>query len=165
MPDPATTLPTTGPIPLEWCLGGRDLSEPRPSPDGAHVAVVVRWQRATGIVLVPAGGGPERLLTTEPAPAPGRGLGGGCFDWLADSSRIVYAAVDGELWCQPLAGAPRQVTWFERTCRAPRVSSDGLFVVVVVDEAEMWRVPLDGSDSADPARRRCRCLLFRSGHR
>jgi dipeptidyl aminopeptidase/acylaminoacyl peptidase len=152
MPATATTQPPTVPIPVDWCLGGRDLTEPRPSPDGAHVGVVVRWQRSTAIVVVPAGGGPERLVTTEPPPSPGRGLGGGCFDWLAESSGIVYVAADGELWCQPLAAAPRQLTTFERTCRAPSVSPCGSFVVAVVDEAEVWRVSLDPHRPAAPVR-------------
>ncbi len=144
MARPATTQPeAAGHIPVEWCLAGRELTEPRLSPDGVAVAVVVRWQRSVGIVVVPAVGGPERLLTTQPIPAPGRGLGGGCFDWLADSSGIVYVAADGELWCQPFAAAPRRLTSFERTCRAPSVAPDGTFVAVVVDEAEVWRVPLD----------------------
>jgi dipeptidyl aminopeptidase/acylaminoacyl peptidase len=149
---PITQIPPVGPvapvtpvraeIPVEWCLAGRDLTEPRISPDGSQVAVVVRWQRSTGIVLISVSGGPERLLTTAPAPAPGRGLGGGCFDWMADTSAVVYVAADGELWSQPLAGAPRQLTSFGRECRAPSVSPDGTFVVVVVDEAEVWQVPL-----------------------
>jgi len=150
---PATTPPAAaGRIPVEWCLAGRELTEPRLSPDGVAVAVVVRWQRSAGIVVVPAVGGPERLLTTQPIPAPGRGLGGGCFDWLADSSGIVYVAADGELWCQPLAAAPHRLTSFERTCRAPSVAPDGTFVAVVVDEAEVWRVSLDPDGLASPRR-------------
>lgn len=151
--NPATKPATNpGPIPVEWCLDGRDLTEPRPSPNGVHVAVVVRWQRAAAIVLVPIDGGPERVATTSPAPRPGRGSGGGCFDWLADSSGLVYVAVDGELWSQPFGAAPRRLTTFERSCRAPCVSSDGTYVVVVVDEAEVWQVPLDESSSAGPTR-------------
>ena len=143
MPETPPSDPNRVKIPVEWCLEGRDLTEPRISPDGAEVAIVVRWQRAAGIVLVPVGGGPERLLTTAPAPAPGRGTGGGCFDWLPDSSGVIYVGADGELWCQPLAGAARQLTAFERSCRAPIVSPDGRFVVTVLDEAEVWQVPLD----------------------
>jgi len=150
---PPTTQPeAAGHIPVEWCLAGRELTEPRLSPDGVTVAVVVRWQRSAGIVVVPAVGGPERLLTTQPIPTPGRGLGGGCYDWLADSNGIVYVAADGELWCQPLAAAPRRLTSFERTCRAPAVASDGTWVAVVVDEAEVWRVSLDPDGPAAATR-------------
>jgi len=153
MPVTATTQSATArPIPVQWCLDGRDLTEPRLSPDGATVAMVVRWQRAVGIVLVPVAGGPERLLTTSPPPAPGRGMGGGCFDWLPDSSGIVHVADDGELWHQPLTGAGRQLTAFGRTCRAPGVAPDGSFVVVVVDEAEVWLVSLGSHAGTPPTR-------------
>ena len=157
MPEPSSSVP----IPLDWCLDGRDLTEPRPSPDGAEVAVVVRWQQARAIVLVAVDGGPERVLTTSPAPAPGRGMGAGCFEWLPDGSGIVYVAVDGELWSQPLDGGPQPLTGFERSCRAPSVSPDGRFVVVSVDDAEIWLVdlvgtldaPADGSTPPAPCRR------------
>lgn len=132
------------PVPVEWCLGGRDLTEPRLSPAASTVAMVVRWQRASAIVLVDAHGGPERLLTTSPAPSPGRGLGGGCFDWLPDGGGVVYVAEDGEVWQQPLAAGPTRSTAFERSCRAPVATTDGA-VVVVLDEAEVWRVPAHGS--------------------
>lgn len=152
MPDAVPrSRPVGAPIPVEWCLDGRDLTEPRLAPDGGDVAFVMRWRGASAIVVVPVSGGPERLLTTAPSPSPGRGMGGGCFDWLPDSSGVVYAASDGELWCQPLAGPPRRLTAFERTCRAPSVSPDGCFVVVVVDEAEVWQVPLDGTAPAGRA--------------
>ena len=137
------------PIPVEWCLDGRDVTEPRPQPGGDDVAAVVRWQGSSAIVLIGVTGGPERLLTTSPPPAPGRGMGGGCFDWLPDGSGVVYAAVDGELWIQPLAGAPRQLTEFGRTCRAPSVASDASFVAVAIDEAEVWLVELPGVVDAD----------------
>jgi dipeptidyl aminopeptidase/acylaminoacyl peptidase len=153
MAEPAPTQTAiAGRIPVEWCLDGRDLTEPRLSPDGGVVAMVVRWQRSAGIVLVPVGGGAERLLTTSPPPAPGRGLGGGCFAWLPDSRGVVYVAVDGELWCQPLAAPPRQLTAFERGCRAPSVAPDGSYVVVMVDEAEVWRVKLEADQPNDPIR-------------
>jgi dipeptidyl aminopeptidase/acylaminoacyl peptidase len=130
------------PVPVDWSLDGRDITEPRQSPSGADVAVVVRWQGAAAVVLVAVTGGPERILTTSPPPSPGRGMGGGCFDWLPDGSGIVYSAADGELWLQPLDAAARRLTRFERVCRAPAVSPDGRFVVFVVDEAEVWLTEL-----------------------
>jgi dipeptidyl aminopeptidase/acylaminoacyl peptidase len=143
------------PIPLELVVGGRDLTEPRLSPDGTIVAFVQRWSGSSAIVLVPVLGGAERLLTTSPEPAPGRGMGGGCFDWLADSSGVVYAAIDGELWVLPIGEAPVRLTSFERSCRAPACAPDGSSVAVTVDEAEVVLVDLasrvttrldDGSD-------------------
>src|SRR5262245_7669363 len=132
------------------CLSGRDLAEPRPSPDGATLAFTVRSESAAAIVTTPLAGGPERILTTSPQPAVGRGFGGGCFAWAPDSRSIVYAACDGDLWLQPVpGGVPARVSSVgpERRVEAPVVSPDGTFVVAVVDQAEVWRWPLN-ADSA-----------------
>jgi dipeptidyl aminopeptidase/acylaminoacyl peptidase len=130
------------------CTAGRDLTEPRPAPDGHQVAVVVRWGRSTAIVVMPVDGGPERLVTSEPAPAPGRGWSGGCFDWLPDGSGLIYAAVDGALWLQPFpGGAPRRLAVHDLgPAQAPCVAPDGRWVAYAVDHAEIWRVPLAGGD-------------------
>src|SRR5262245_32289691 len=133
------------------CLSGRELTEPRPSPDGASVAFTVRWESAAAIVTVPIGGGPERIVTTAPPPAPGRGFGGGCFDWMPDGSGIVYAAKDGDAWLQPVpGGVPRRISDVgpDRHVEAPVVSRDGTFVVGVVDQAEAWQWTLDASGAA-----------------
>ena len=129
------------------CLSGRDLAEPRPSPDGDTLAFTVRWETATAIVAIPLGSGPERILTTAPQPAVGRGFGGGCFAWTPDSRAIVYAARDGDLWLQPVpGGVPHRISAIgpDRAAEAPVVSPDGSFVVAVVDQAEVWQWPLDG---------------------
>ena len=135
------------PVPIDLVLAGRELTEPRLSPDGRTVAFVQRWGGRSAVTIVDVDGGPERMLTTSPDPRPGRGMDGGCFDWLADGSGVVYVAVDGELWLQPRAGRPRRLTTFERSCAAPAVASNGSFAVAVVDEAEVWLVPID-SDGA-----------------
>ena len=66
---------------VDLCIGGRDLTEPKLSPDGTPVAFVVRWGPMAAITVVPVDGGPERVMTIDPAPAPGRilphGLGFG----------------------------------------------------------------------------------------
>lgn len=139
-------------ISVEMCVGGRDLTEPRPSPDGSSVAFVARWGASVAVVSVPSSGGPERIVTTEPPPAAGRGLGGGCFDWLPDGSGIVYAAQDGELWCQPMpGGAASRITdlGVDRRAAAPATTPDGRSVVAVVDEAELWMWPLAGPTAGE----------------
>ena len=115
-------------ISVEMTVAGRDLSEPRLSPDGRWVAFVTRWGNATAIVSVPIVGGPERIVTAGPAPAAGRGLGGGCFDWLPDGSALVYAARDGDLWLQPFpGGVAHRITEVGegRRLEAPAVAPDG----------------------------------------
>jgi dipeptidyl aminopeptidase/acylaminoacyl peptidase len=139
-------------ITLDMCLSGRDLAEPRPSPDGLTLAFTVRWESVTAIVTMPLAGGPERILTTSPQPAPGRGLCGGCFAWAPDSSAIVYAARDRDLWLQPVPGGPSHRisnVGEGHAVEAPVVSPDGTFVVAVVDQAEVWRWPLDGDGSPE----------------
>jgi dipeptidyl aminopeptidase/acylaminoacyl peptidase len=134
-------------ITVEMCLSGRELAEPRPSPDGETLAFTVRWETATAIITMPLGGGPERILTTAPQPAVGRGFGGGCLAWTPDSRALVYAARDGDLWLQPVpGGAPRRITTVgpDRAAEGPAVSPDGMLVVAVVDQAEVWQWPLDG---------------------
>jgi dipeptidyl aminopeptidase/acylaminoacyl peptidase len=135
------------PVPLELVMSGRDLTEPRLSPDGESVAFVHRWGTATGISIVDAEGrGPERLVTFGPEPAAGRGAGGGCFTWLPNSTGIVYVARDGELWL--VDGIElRRLTAHRRSCRAPAVDRDGSHVVVAVDELEIWLTDLHTGSS------------------
>ena len=127
------------PIPLELVLSGRDITEPRLDPHADRVAFVHRWRGASAISVVDVEGGPERLVTFGPEPAAGRGLGGGCFDWLPDGNGIVYAAGDGELW-RVVGTAVDRLTDHGRTCRAPATGTCGPSAVVayVVDEAEVW---------------------------
>jgi dipeptidyl aminopeptidase/acylaminoacyl peptidase len=71
----------------------------------------------------------------------------------------VYAAVDGNLWWQRLdGGSARRITDHgpERAAQAPASAPDGVRVVYVVDQAEVWcaRVAVDATDPAPrPARR------------
>jgi dipeptidyl aminopeptidase/acylaminoacyl peptidase len=128
------------------CIAGRDLTEPRLSPDGRWVAFATSGRAGAHLAVVPLDGGPERQVTTQPTPRTGRGLGGGCFDWMPDSSSIVYAAADGELWIQPLTAAdPVRLTGHSRSVSSPTVAPDGTWVAYVVDEAEVWVTGLDGS--------------------
>jgi dipeptidyl aminopeptidase/acylaminoacyl peptidase len=138
---------TPDPLPLDVVVSGRDLSEPRLSPDGRRVAFAHRWGGSAAISAVPtSGGGPERLLTFGPDPAPGRGSGGGCYAWLPDSDGVVYAARDGELW-SVRDTTLRRLTHHARECRAPAIDARGEFVVHVVDEAQVWACSLVDGDA------------------
>ncbi|MBA2283185.1 MAG: hypothetical protein H0W25_18400, partial [Acidimicrobiia bacterium] len=116
---------------------GRVVGEPRLAPDGATVAFVATSRGRSDLVLVPATGGPEVVLSTEPAPLSARADGGGVFDWLPDGSGLVYAARDDGLWRQPIGGGPptRVVgAHVDGAVAAPSVSPEGDRVAYVVDE-------------------------------
>lgn len=130
----------------ERLLAGRDLTEPRPSPDGTQVAVVVAAAGGAAIVVVPIDGGPERQLTSFPTPRPGRGTGGGCFDWLPDGAGVVYLGSDGGVWLQPYPGGnPRLVARPEvhEGIAGVAVSPDGGRVAVVADVEHVLVIDLD----------------------
>ncbi|MGI9053760.1 MAG: S9 family peptidase [Ilumatobacteraceae bacterium] len=136
-------------VTAELCIAGRDVTEPRLDPSGRRLAFVSRGSGAAAIQLVELDDPSplERQLTTMPAPAPGRGMYGGCYDWLPDGSAIVYCAVEGALWRQPVpGGAALRLTDgdADRAIAAPAVAPDGTFVAYVVDTAEVWLQPLDG---------------------
>ena len=132
------------------CVAGRELTEPKLSPDGSRVAFVTASRDSTAIVVVGVDGGPERLLTSLPSPAPGRGFGGGCYDWLPDGSGVVYAAA-GDLWLQTSSGGAVQLTAHgpEARVEAPTVAPDGTFAVYAVDQAQVWRCWLDRDRAAE----------------
>jgi dipeptidyl aminopeptidase/acylaminoacyl peptidase len=136
-------------VPQMW-LSGRELSEPQLSPDGEEVAYVVAWGGRTAIAVSPVGReAAERLVTSLPEPRPGRGFGGGCFDWMPDGSGLIYAGRDGGLWKIPrVGGAPTLVYAGDPALPAqcPVASPDGTRVALVIDLAQIAVVSIaDGS--------------------
>jgi dipeptidyl aminopeptidase/acylaminoacyl peptidase len=137
VPEPTVTA--------EMCAYGRTVGEPRLSPDGGRLAFVANAGGLASVVTVPAGGGPELVVTAGPPPRPSPAYGGGAFDWLPDGSGVVYAAVDGGLWqvagtggrrrrvVEPPAGGP---------ATAPAVSPDGSRVAYLVDAQHVAVAPL-----------------------
>jgi dipeptidyl aminopeptidase/acylaminoacyl peptidase len=112
------------------------------------VSFVARSAGGAALVLVASGGGPELQLTAEMPPRPGRGFGGGCYDWLPDGSGVVYVGADGELWLQStaaVAAVPLTRSGPDADLCAPAVSPDGTKVVVVQGLAEVLLVELGGS--------------------
>jgi dipeptidyl aminopeptidase/acylaminoacyl peptidase len=117
---------------------GRTIAEPRLSPDGDRCAFVSTVGGAAQLVVVAVAGGPEIVVTTDPAPVPSRAYGGGAFDWLPDGSGLVYAAVDGALWRQPVhGGPPHKLPAAGGRAAAPAVSPDGRRVAYVVDTRDV----------------------------
>ena len=100
--------------------GGRPVGEPRLSPDGSRLAFV-----SNAVVVVDAAGGPETVVTTEPAPAAARSLGGGVFDWAPGGDAVVYASRGAGLWWQPIGGGPARCVVDDPEAWAPSVSVDG----------------------------------------
>lgn len=126
---------------------GRVLGEPRVSPDGRHVAFVATSAGRSALVVVPAAGGPELVLTTEPAPCSARADGGGVYDWLPDGSALVYASGDGGLHLQPAVGGPARPVvppGDDGPAAAPAVGPDGSQVAYVVDQHHLFVAPIAG---------------------
>jgi Tol biopolymer transport system component len=129
-------------VTVDDILEARDLSEPRMSPDGRYVAVVISDASGSYMLLISLADGSMRRVSDEPVRA-GRGLGGGCFDWLPDSTGLVVITKANGLQQMSLEGELRPVLAPEkRSISGPAVSPDGLAVVVVIDQAEICVVDL-----------------------
>ena len=134
-------------IPAEWCVGGRELGEPRLHPSGRAIGYlsggagsVALWWHPLG---EPEAGQVPVQLTSVPQPRSARGLGGGVWAWTAAGDGVVFVATDGQVWLQPLTGGPRRITDHpDRSVTAPLPTPDGEWVLYAVDDAEIWRAPL-----------------------
>ncbi|HEY4330965.1 MAG TPA: hypothetical protein VGM78_00280, partial [Ilumatobacteraceae bacterium] len=135
------------PISPERCIGARDLTEPRLSPDGTMLVYAVGVAGSAALSLSMLDGTALRQLTSYPQLRAGRGLGGGGWCWLPDSTGVVFAAADGNLWLQPVPGGQvRRLTdnGPDRSAQAPAVSPDGGHVVYVIDQLSVWMQPVSG---------------------
>lgn len=136
------------PIPLSLVQSGMDLTEPRPMPTGGAVSWVQRWGSKAAIVGRALDGTATQILSHGADPAPGRGLGGGCYTWTGHNASIIFATTSGQLWQQPSGGSGgRELTSVAGQCRAPVVdqcTAEGTstFVVYVVDEARVMSTSL-----------------------
>ncbi|MBU3689994.1 MAG: S9 family peptidase [Actinobacteria bacterium] len=134
-----------GRLSLEACLAGRDLTEPRLSPNGRTVAFVANTPGPDGsradVIVMSVDGGPERILTTDPV-RPGRAMGGGVLDWWPDSRSLVAIDKSGDLVRVFLDGRTTRLLAAEgRTLSSPTVepnsSDDSPRIALVVDQAEI----------------------------
>lgn len=108
-------------ITAAMCARGRSLSEPRLSPDGASVAFVTRDGNGSRLVVVPVGGGPEVVVTTDPAPA----FRGGVFDWTPGGDAVVFATGRGDIVRTPAAGGAATALATEASASSIAVAADG----------------------------------------
>ena len=130
------------PISVSDILDSRDITEPRLSPDGRHVALVITDATGARVHLISLADGQVRPLSDLLVQA-GRGLSGGCFDWLPDSSGIVMVAKSGGLQVLSLTGTVKPLCDLPNcSMNAPAVAHDGLAVAFTVDQAEVHTVEL-----------------------
>ncbi|MEN9822549.1 MAG: hypothetical protein RLZ04_975 [Actinomycetota bacterium] len=138
------------PVPVEICIGQKELTEPRLSPDGRHLGWMVARAGVVALVVCELATDERRSYVLEAGLRGGRSMGGGSWTWMPDGREVIVAGADGALWSLPLDGAaPRP--WFSpgdgRAAWSPWVAdSEGSpLVVCTVDQAEVWAS--DGSAS------------------
>ena len=124
------------------CARGRAIAEPRLSPDGSRVAFLATAGGRAHLVVVPADGGAEVVVTSDPPPAPSRSYGGGAFDWAPDGASLVYAGGDGGLWLVAVDGGPSRCIVDGGAVSSPAVSPEGDRVAYVLDQHHVGVVPL-----------------------
>ena len=152
-------------IPAELCIAGRDLTEPRLSPEGGLVVWAVAQAGAAWLEVlrldgdnnhpndpddpIDTGGAVRTVLATTPGLRAGRGLGGGAWCYTADAAAVIYVGADGNLWRQAIDGSPAEPLTAhgpERASSGPCMSADGRWLVHVLDQAEVWALDLhDGT--------------------
>lgn len=115
------------------CARGRVLAEPRLAPDGSRVAFLANQAARGQLVVMPASGGAELVVTADPPVTPAAAYGGGAFDWSPDGNALVYASTDGSLYIIDARGGPPRRLVEHGPVAAPAVSPDGTRVAYVVD--------------------------------
>jgi len=135
------------PVAFEDVVAGPEVGEPLASPDGRWLAAVVAgWDLEhpeSHLMITPIDRAEWRRLSTSPVRSV-RGLGGGTFDWLPDSSGVVVIDREGSVRRIGLDGSSSVVLEpSDRIVSSPNVSPDGRRIVCVVDQAEIVVVELD----------------------
>ena len=140
-------------VDFEAVVAGPEVGEPRLSPDGRWVAAIVSGRNADSPesrLLVTAVDDTEWLDPADFAVRSVRGMGGGTFDWLADSSGWVVIDRDGALRVLRRSGESRVIhSDTDRVASSPCVSPDGAKVAFVVDQAEIRVIAIEGSGAAE----------------
>ncbi len=119
-------------------MAGKDLTEPRLSPDGTRLAWVRSDQDGARIICITLGA--TSTETTSPGPVrSGRSLGGGCFDWMPDGRHIVAVSKDGDLRLWNVDGEIERSLVFGsgRAISGPAPDRDGKSIAYVIDQSEI----------------------------
>lgn len=142
-------VPACDAIPVDLVAGGRQITEPRLDRSGLLLAYVESDGDGSRFVVVDleSAGSSARRMEPDPAPVPGRGLGGGAFCWTPDGTALVYAAGDGGVWRADLDREGAECVWSGTGAQAPAVSPDGDLVAFMVDQAAIVVVPLAGGEA------------------
>lgn len=115
------------------CARGRVVAEPRLAPDGSRIAFLANQAARGQLVVMPATGGAEVVVTADPPVTPAAAYGGGAFDWTPDGNGFVYASTDGGLYLVDAQGGPPRRLVEHGPVAAPAVAPDGTRVAYVVD--------------------------------
>ena len=130
------------------CARARVIADARLSPDGSRASAVVRTVGRAELIVVPAGGGAELVLSGDPDVAGAHPAGGGAHCWTPDGSALVYVGREGGLWRVPAGGGPASPVGPAEEHRpdlwSPAVSPDGRTLVWVEDGRRVVAAPLDG---------------------
>ncbi len=153
----------TSPIRSSAVLVGSDrpLTEPKLSPDGLAVAFSTATANGTALVGIALpegpgldGFGPEIILTVDPPVAGAHPSGGGSYDWLPDSSGLIYVAKAGGLYeIDRGGGLGRLVVAAPDGARlwSPTVSPDGRYIAFVIDDEVTQSIGVAQRSSGDPS--------------
>ena len=135
---------------IEMCIFGRDITEPRPSPDGQSVIYLSRPSgEMTSFVEVDVDGKNEVVRDVDIPPAAGRGGSGGVWCWYSEDEAIVYVAQNGSLRFWPDRTSPSTVELAapEKTIESPVALPEREAVVVTSDRGSVWLVPINGDQA------------------
>ncbi len=134
---------------------GRTLSHLRVSSNGRFFAFLASDLAGTKLVVLPTdnrGSGPELVVGCDPAPSRAHPHGGGVFDWIGDSSGLIYIAGNGNLYRVSLDGGPGELildstlAGFGEGCSlsTPMVSPSGDWIALTIDDRVVVILSWDG---------------------
>jgi Tol biopolymer transport system component/DNA-binding winged helix-turn-helix (wHTH) protein len=115
---------------------------PRWSPDGRLIAFHADVRGRPDVVVVPAAGGPPRILTEQ--------LANGGFPSFSRDGKWVYFSfmegTEGRIWKMPASGGPAvRVISTRAAVPIESPAGDALYYVSAADRpSPLWRLPLDG---------------------